>query len=352
MVHMMFGCIKHQAGVRNRDDATTTEGIEHFKYCMVHIHKLLQGRALAYAQALCSLCLFSRNFQNPEASWFIMHASMWVATEINLHRSVLALSPDEKSMYTDHDVEMRKRCFWSLYGLSIQVSGRLGRPMPLRMEDIDIEVPSPKPDFLPHESNLSKFRKCSFHIAIESSKLLLIGSQLYSSMYCVRRRAETYENDVARLEEELSVWRAQLSPIYANLDKVSLEDEVHALYIQLWDLEFQFLLKHPVLRYANTTDYGSSCLGECLDICNKILHNTVRLVKLRCLDSQWVSMVFYIAVLFTTLFVHNLRKDDMTEEVLCKLTEDMAGWESVFSAAGQMLGEFERNSYELVEHIH
>jgi hypothetical protein len=57
---------------------------------------------------------------------------------------------------------MRKRTFWGLLTVQTKVSGKLGRPMPLRLDDFDVELPEPIDDELLSEKGLdtSKPGKC------------------------------------------------------------------------------------------------------------------------------------------------------------------------------------------------
>ncbi|KAF2666335.1 hypothetical protein BT63DRAFT_56301 [Microthyrium microscopicum] len=338
MVHMMFGCIKHQIGVRRSSSPLVNEGIEHFKYCMVHFREVLQGRELGYVQAVSCLALFSRNYQKPEAAWFIMHAGLWIAIEIGLNRSASTLSEAERSALTPHSVELRKRCFWTIYGLSVIVSGRLGRPMPIRLQDIDIEFPDPVHDYLPNEIGVPEFDKCSFRVFICGCRLLVLLSQLYSTMYCVRRNIATFDVDMARLEEEFHIWKNTIPPELVDPDTAVEQAKPWGYYLQVWQYEFMFLLHHPVLRQTESNNYDGSNLLSCLKTCDDILDVTKRLCKILSVDSQWLTVAFLLAVVFTTLFIHESRKDCLTEKELSKLKADMNDWHEIFGLLGRMLG--------------
>ena len=73
-----------------------------------------------------------------------------LAIELGLHRSASAWQGDAAES-DPHIIEMRKRIFWSLLVIHVSLSGKLGRPMPLRMEDFDIEIREIVADNLPGE---------------------------------------------------------------------------------------------------------------------------------------------------------------------------------------------------------
>jgi hypothetical protein len=340
MVHMVFGCIKQQMGVRRHDEKTLLGGVAHFKYCMVHFKELLHGQTLGDVQAMCLLALFARNYQTPESAYFILHATLWAAVEQQLHRSVSVLPEMER--LSAHEVEMRKRVFWCAFCLTVVVCGRLGRPIPIRIHDIDVELPKAHPDNLDSETGLSKFKQCSFHVSLVGNQLLTLQAQLYSMMYCVRRNPETYETDVAVLEEQWRVWKSGIPPELADPDRATPENKPNATYIRFWGLEFRFLLHHPVSRsrHISTTTWDEANLDECLQICDELLHTTQSLNQDKCLDVQWLNMAFILAVVCTTLFIYDIRKSKLTRRDLDKLRSDMSKWEAIFKDAGQMLGEF------------
>lgn len=82
---------------------------------------------------------------------------------------------------------MRKRVFWTLHGLYAGLSGKLGRPISLRSQDIGVEFPEPIYDNLPSETQMTKFRGCSFRVGIHACKIMALFPEMYSTMYCIEK---------------------------------------------------------------------------------------------------------------------------------------------------------------------
>jgi hypothetical protein len=339
IVHMVLAHMKYQIGQRNNNLAEESDSEIQFKYALTFLPDLLKGQTVLDVQALALTAIHARNFQKPEAAWFITQLALSLAVEIGMHRSALVLPEVERQKFTPLEIEMRKRTFWTLYGLGVGLSGRIGRPMPLRMEDIDIEFPEALPDNLPEESHhLTEFRKCSFHVGICVSKLLALFGQLYSCIYAVRVVSRSYSADVHRLEEELDAWRAGIPRELSDPSTAADEFRIFALYIQLWELEFKFLLRHPVIHRLHSSPENPPDLEQCLTICTRYLSIVNQLCDAKCLDCPWINVTVFLAVIFTTLFVQDLRENEITHLELKKLQSDMSMWDKVMGEAGKMLG--------------
>jgi hypothetical protein len=83
---MMFATIKHQAGQRNGDQKHIEEAERHFLTCNKYLPSLFAYKSLQQAQALAIISIFARNYQQPEAAWFIIHPALWAAVENGLNR--------------------------------------------------------------------------------------------------------------------------------------------------------------------------------------------------------------------------------------------------------------------------
>jgi transcription factor-like protein len=334
-IHMMFAGAKQIVGSRTNNPQAVDDAIHHFIVSMIFLNNLLEAGSLAHVQALAMLAIFSRNYQKPEATWFVVHPAMWAAVEFGLNRSADMLDEEDRRKLTPHDIEMRKRIFWIIFSISANLSGRLGRPLPLRVQDIDIEFPSPIHDCLPHETDLTEFEKCSFRICIVASKFTALLAQLYASPLAIRRNAQTFQADLAQLEQEHQAWQASIPPELLNTSKATGRALTSALRVRTWDLEFQFFLHHPVLcRNA----YSEASLKKCLDICDQFLHTVNELRLNNSMESQWAFVALLLAVIFTVLFVYDVREKDVTEEDFQKLQKDMQMWQRILEEIGEMQG--------------
>jgi hypothetical protein len=92
-------------------------------------------------QAITLICSHLRNFPKPGASWMLSITTLTLAIELGLHRSAKRWSAE--NAMSGYDIEIRKRVFWSILTINSTLSGKLGRPMPIRPEGFDIEIPEP-----------------------------------------------------------------------------------------------------------------------------------------------------------------------------------------------------------------
>ncbi|OCK83397.1 hypothetical protein K432DRAFT_347212 [Lepidopterella palustris CBS 459.81] len=353
MVHMMLAILKYQISVRNRNDTMLEESHKHYRYSLSFFQDLLASHTLQDVQALALICIHLRNFPKPGAAWIMSWTTFAVAIELGLHRSakVWAETAPKRDL---HEVEMRKRVFWTLYALNVGLSGKLGRPMPIRMEDVDVEFPEPVDDYIPHqEDTLSKFHKCSIQVGIQTAKVIVLFGEMYSTVYAVRQPPNTYEETVRRLEAGIRSWRDQLPPELSPGFRANQESYIFALYLQFWDQEFQLLLHHPAICRSTNPVVMKSNLDICLKASTEMLHNVNELRKFKSLDIPWINCTVYIAAIFTTLFVHSQRKENMTTADMNKLRHDMNLWLDVMGECGELLGTGSKlkNAIEkIVEH--
>ena len=235
-------------------------------------------------------------------------------------------------------LEMRKRIFWSLLAFHVHISGKLGRPMPLRLEDFDIEIPEPLSDQLPDEPATSKWKQCSWQAAIEGWKLLKIMMQVYSSIYSIKSTGQ-YEINVRTLEKQLDDYHAQIPAELRGGPQTKDEDRVSALYLDISVAECQLLLHHPSLCRSSSPQIMSSNLDVCLHWSNKLLSSATQLKELKSLDTTWYYGTDFLAAIFTTLFANTERRDQMDSTDLQRLKHDMDQWLDVMGVVGDLLGK-------------
>ena len=339
----MLAILKYQISARNHDEAMMEESNKHYRYSLRFFKDLVAGHTLQDVQAMTLICIHLRNFPKPGAAWIMSWMTFAVALEMGLHRSANAWA--ETAPKRDvHEVELRKRVFWTIYSLNVGLSGKLGRPMPIRMEDVDVEFPEPLDDSLPHDGNLSNFHKCSFHVGIQAAKITVFFGQMYSTVYAVRQPPHIYEETVRRLEEDIRRWREELPAELSGSFRANQESYIFARYLEFWDQEFQLLLHHPAICRSTSPEFMNSNLDICLDASSKMLRNVNELRKFKSLDIPWINCTVYIAAIFTTLFVYSQRKDTMTSADMIKLRNDMDLWLDIMGECGELLGEFGSHS--------
>ena len=339
LVHMMLMIMHFQTALRNGDEQSRVTAMNHYQYSLSFIPDLIAGHQLQDMQALALICMQLRSQPRLGAAWMFTNTVFGLAIELGLHRSASAWQ-SESGERDGNTLEMRKRIFWSLLLLHVNISGKLGRPMPLRLEDFDIEMPEPLPDNLPNEANTSKWAKCSFRAAIPGFKLIKIMMQLYATVYSIRTSNEPYEGGIRKLEKELEDFSAQLPPELSGGSQTVGDDRCPALYIATQEHEIRLLLHHPSLCRSTSPHVMSNNLDVCLDASKRILSAASRLHALKSLDTTWYFATDYLAAIFTTLFACTQRQDQMTSADLQQLRQEMDEWLGIMVAVGSMLGMY------------
>lgn len=338
MVHMMLAVMNFQYSTRNANQEAFSTAMEHFHYSLSFVPELMMGHTLPDMQALVLICTQLRSQPRPGAAYSFINTVMGIAVEMGLHRSADAWQGGSGEQ-DPHTLELRRRIFWSLYSLHVSIAGKLGRPMALRLQDLDIEIPQALPDYLPDEVNLSVWRKCSFQVAPHAMKLISIMSQVYSTIYSVKPCGESYAATVQRLEKDLANYRDNLPSELQGGAQTVAEDRVFTTYLELIENEIVLTLHHPsICRTASPQDTQRH-LDICLETSNRLLNIAVQMKQLNALDSTWYCTTIHLAAIFTTLFVHTDRQDTMSSSDMQKLRADMDSWLDVMGEIGKLLGQ-------------
>jgi hypothetical protein len=210
---MVFAIMFFQYATRNWEDSVqqshlTAQSNLHYHFSLGMFYHLIVSHTWQDVQALAMICIHLRNFPKPGASWILTSITMSLALELGMHRSVKRWSAEHQLNAVD--IEQRKRTFWSLLAIHITLSGKLGRPMPIRAVDFDIELPEPIDDDLISEAGIDTTRtgRCIHNIGLTGWRMAPLFMELYDTIYAVRRSAETYVQTVNKLETDLRAWQA------------------------------------------------------------------------------------------------------------------------------------------------
>lgn len=340
---MMLATMKYQIGARNEEDTSSKqEAHRHYRYSLSFFKHLLMGHTWQDVQALAMIACHMRNFPKPGAAWVVVSMTFLVAIELGLHRTTKAWA--DAGTMDRTAIEMRKRIFWALHAMATGLSGKLGRPMLICVEDIDVEYPEPDNDCVPgtQPDDLSVFNQCSFQVGIQTSKYSRWHSELFRTVYALRTTPRGYEEAVRRLEEGIRRWREEI-PRELVVAAPDSSDYIFRLYLEFWELQFDLLLHHPAVCRSEDPKFFDENLDKCLAASEKMLHNSSEMQKLRSLDITWTNTVVYVAAIFTTLFIQQKRRDKMTLVDMAKLRSDMTQWLVVIGTCGQLLGKISGN---------
>jgi hypothetical protein len=293
------------------------------------------------AQALTLICAHLRNFPKPGASWILTNTTLALAIELGMHRSAKHRPADVVPDLLE--VEMRKRTFWSIMAIHVTLSGKLGRPMAIRLEDIDVEFPEPIDDELLSENGLDTSRpgKCGHVIGIVAFSLLPLFIELYSTIYAVRRRPEAYVDTVNSLEAKLHQWTTEIPGDLARGEGGTdvQEGRIFALMSQAWVCEFRMLLHHPSTSMTMDRAFNAEGMRICVESARKMLAVVSKLQEYKSLDTTWYNSAVYVMAVTTTLFAQWEKRSEITAADLSELRSEMDAWLSIMGDVGALLGK-------------
>jgi len=338
MLHMVIMIMQFQFYCRMGGDEYRNKAMAHYHYSISMISDLIRGHTLQDLQALVLICSQLRNQPRPGAAWSFLNFVFGLVIESGLHRSA-GNWQGEAAEKDPHKIELRKRIFWSLLLLHVCVSGPLGRPMPIRLEDFDIEMPEIRPDSLPEDEITSPWRQCSFRTAPYGFRLVKILMRVYSTLYAIRPSSARQDMTVQSILQELDDVRRDLPAELTGGQDTVEEDRLPSLLLLLRDHSIRLILHHPSLCHSQSPQSMASNLDACLKACNGMLYAGTQLSHLKALDITWIQTTEYLAAVFTTLFVHTQRKDQLSSDTIRQLRQDMDAWLAIMDVIGPALGK-------------
>ncbi|CAI9625039.1 unnamed protein product [Alternaria burnsii] len=341
-VHLMLATITYQIATRNNQQSGSTmldDSHAHYLYAASFYKELIRGNhGWQDVQALGMICHHLRNFPKPGAAWIMTSTVYLFAVQLGLHRSVKVWA-DGAGELTKLDIEMRKRVYWTVHALLVNLNGKLGRPIPISRDDIDVEFPEPMNDCLPGEgAKLDSFHQCSFQVGIQVAKYTVWEMELYKTIYAVRHSPKAYVESLKRLEVGIQQWKEEIPYELRDPSHASEDDHIFALYLEYWYQAFNLLLHHPGVCRSTDPAILSSNLDKCLTASQKMLQNCTMMMEKKSLDIPWINTVVYIAAAFTTLFIQSMRQDQMSPVDMTKLKADMSAWVNVLGECDHFLG--------------
>ena len=332
--------MNYQVAVRNPGVVAKEkmkESHHKFHYGLSIMSELSLDSSLESMQAMAMLLLHARCLPKPGNIWHFSTNILNRAIDLGYHRSPSKIGLREG----DLTLEMRKRVFWAILGITIETAAKLGRPMPIRMEDIDVELPISLEESEISEKGVvpSRSGRCSFRAGIHFWKLQPLLMDLYNNFVSVRRPSSEYLRNLQILHEKIVEYRQQWS------NDISMEPEsgsitVATLHIDSWAAEYQLILHHPRLCTAASPDILEHNLDECHRAAARLLKNANALfTRFRGVDFTWYSTVGYVLALGVTLHIWSRRKDQMTKERFGAMIQELTEWLKMMKIADQVLRE-------------
>ncbi|KAK3299733.1 uncharacterized protein B0H64DRAFT_469927 [Chaetomium fimeti] len=349
VVHMVFATIYFQYGVRNQEEPEKHAQLnelsnKHYHWSLNKFFDLATSHAVTSVQALAMIASHTRNFPKPECSLAVASYAFGKAIEMNLHRAVKIPGGG-----TTIDNEVRKRIWWATVAILCTLNGRLGRPMPISVEEFDVGFPlAINDEYIGEEGILdpSKIGHCNYSVGLTGFKITPLYIEMYSKIYSVRRDPSKYVQVVSQLEEALRNLLDEL-PDELRLDKCQPTSQIFALYTQAFCLEFTLCLRHPSVCLADDAKIVAENTRVCEETARKLLKVVGSLFKLKSLDTTWYQQAVYVGAIFSTLVAHWQRRYEITAFEVAALREDMSLWLNIIGEIGRLLGTGNRLATEI-----
>jgi len=343
---MVFAAIYFQYGIRNQEQPEQYSQLnelsnKHYHWSLGKSFELATENSVTAVQALALIAVHTRSFPKPGCSSYIANYALSRAIELNLHRGVKL-----PGGATNIDNEVRKRVWWATLGLAVTLNGRLGRPMPITLEEFDVEFPLAISDDYITEDGItdpSQVGQCPFIVGLTGFKMVPLYMEMFANIYSVRRNPDKYVDVVRGLEEGMQALQDNL-PDELRLQKCQPDGRIFALYTEAEILEFYLCLRHPSVCMTQDRDFYAENTRICEQTAGKLLNVVTALLKIKSLDTTWYQLSVYVAAMFSSLVAHWERRFDTNPAEIAALREDMKQWMTIVYEIGLTLGKLRNTS--------
>ncbi|KAI0975298.1 fungal-specific transcription factor domain-containing protein [Xylaria arbuscula] len=343
MIHMVFAAIYLQYGIRDREQSAEQRAHlndlsnKHYHYGLSKFFHLVTSRSLKGLQALSMLVTHTMRFPKPDSSSILASLAVNLAIQMGYHRAWKTLGEG-----TNLENELRKRVWWVILSTAVVLNGRMGRPMPLRLEDMDVEFPQIIPDEQLTEDGVDTSipGRCDYEIGVASSRMSTLYLEMFADIYCVKKDPQRYLAIVEGLEKQLQSWREHLPEGLRLGDAQSNEKDTRmsAIYADVSALEFRLCLRHPSVAATDDPEILATNTRICEETAKAMLQHARKLYQLKCLDTTWYCNAVYVAAIFSDLVAHWERRHEITAVEVQNLREDMEAWLTILAETGTLMG--------------
>lgn len=342
IVHMVFAMMYYQFRVRDGGDLERKSQMNdisnrHYHWCIQKLWDISSDLSLTAVQALAMISIHCRSFPKPGPAWLMMGLAWNRAIELDLNRAFLR--PGEP---TTLENEMRKRTWWSLFAVVVTLSGRLGKPVPIRSEDIDVGFPEVVADeCLTAEGIIDSGRPgdCHWLVGSEMFKFTVMYMDMWNEVYSVNQTPKAYMASVRRLERECGDFLRDL-PDSLKLENCTSESRVLATIVQVTAHEFLLYLRHPSRCVTADPAFIEENHRVCVEAAKKTLTLANQLAKVMSLDTTWYQMAVYVAAIFTLLAYRWEHRAETSPTELADLKENMSLGLSVVHEMFNLIGMY------------
>ncbi|KAH6695464.1 hypothetical protein F5X68DRAFT_30465 [Plectosphaerella plurivora] len=340
VAHMVMAFIYGQKAVRNPGQGSHDDNERsnlHYHFALSNFFELTVLKTVEAVQAMALIAVYCRSFPKPGCSSIVGHHALRYAIDIGLHRS-----SKHPPGTTNLKNEIRKRTFWTILAIVVTVDGRLGRPMPITVDEYDIEFPEAMADELLTDEDVDTTHKghCTIHPGLAGFRLTPLMIDMYSNIYSVRQSPNRYPDVIKYLERQLQLWREELPESYrsSSAEFPQSEMQIHPMYVRVMELDYRLSLRHPSVARTNDRELCAENSRICEETAAELLKVFKVLSDINALDTTWYSVSVYVASMFSTLVAHWERRSTATTADIKSLEKDMEDWMKVIASGASLLG--------------
>ncbi len=335
MIMVVLAIFAYQMAVRNPPmrKEKLAESNRLYHYSLSFYPELLLGDSLANMQALALFLVHARNLPKPGNSWSLSSMILARAIELDYHRSSnkIVLPPEQQNVLA---IELRKRVFWSILGIQVTISVKMGRPLAISPRDMDIELPHAILDSeITEHGVMSRTGNCDFWGLIFLSKKLPLLMDLYINVILVRKSEAQYCREVDELDAQITKWRHDWNQDTANQTRNG-SYKIATHLVDIWYAEFRIILHHPGLCTSQAAEVQEKNLDICLDASRTMLRNVMSMIgDFKGADFTWHFISGYVLGMGMAMHVYNKRRERLDVETLNKMKQELQDWLFVIKSA-------------------
>ncbi|KAG0322729.1 hypothetical protein BGZ99_003167 [Dissophora globulifera] len=328
------------------DVAVKQESTKYFNRAKIILDETYHISKITTTQALMLMSHHQYATGNYSGGWLYSGMAIRIAVDLGLHR---------QDVHTDEPEykEVRKRVWWALYISDRLGSGVLGRPMTLRDEAFNIDLPSD--EWIPHvigedvvEYPYEPERIISCRL-LWSIKLFMHMGKMLNTMHCIEAEVSgTFLADMSRsqlpqIHNSLTSWFMSLPTELMYAPYTMSPGNSHppsppTALMHMFYYTCLTMLHRPYLRLVNSSAIDSNFLLSSRNICTAAATNVCHIADSLMLHGQLRDTCFYgMSCLFAagTVHVHNAMTPTLSNQETTR-----AGISKTVKAAQELVKTF------------
>ena len=290
----------------------------HYNRAMTRLVDVLARDGIVRVQALLLVCQYrmGTTSSNTQTSvWHLIGVAARTCLELGLHRASAYALPDGQDSspavsesawaQKSEEMEIKRRCFWSMVALDRVTSLALGRPFAIQLDDIEVDLPVHEPSTsIPPQSSLSEAEYGTPHWHLATSifahivRYRLICGKIMTSLHRYSKHASSVDHSAVResLSQELQDWLVQTADL-PLVPSQSAQPASPARVSSFRSEEWYRLLYHNGMLMLfrpspclNDATRNSAALQHIFDSSRESINLYATLHRSRRMNYSWITM--------------------------------------------------------------